>query len=347
MNARERILAAVRHQPVDRVPTDIWATREVNQKLLDHFGDWDTVRRELHIDGIVYPGSRYIGPPIVEGSDEWGNRYRFIQHETGTYHEQCHYALAHAQTGDDVLAYNWPQASWWDFVETRAQCVEARKHQVVSCGYMAPFYHHNKLRGLEQSLVDPCENPDLTHLILQKLSDFFCAQHRAMFEACEGLIDFCQVTDDLGSQTGPMMSLDMYREFYRPHHERFCNLCKEFGIHIFHHDDGSCRLFLPDLVGMGVEVLNPVQHNCPGMECDGLKRDFGKNLCFHGGIDNQKILPFGTPDEVRAEVRRCIDSLASDGTGYILAPCHNLQPNTPLENILAMYDEAWQHGKRA
>jgi len=82
------------------------------------------------------------------------------------------------------------------------------------------------------------------------------------------------------------------------------------------------------------------------METDGLKRDFGAKLCFHGGIDNQKILPFGTPEEVRAEVRYCIDTLAGDGTGYILAPCHNIQPVSPIENILAMYDEAWHYGKR-
>jgi uroporphyrinogen decarboxylase len=96
---------------------------------------------------------------------------------------------------------------------------------------------------------------------------------------------------------------------------------------------------------MGIDILNPVQHNCPGMEMDGLKADFGGNICFHGGVDNQEILPFGTPDDVRAEVRRCIDALASDGTGYILAPCHNLQAVTPVENIVAMYDEAWHYGK--
>jgi len=346
MNSRERILAAINHQPVDRIPTDIWCTGEVHKKLADHFGDWATAARELQIDGIAGVGAKYVGPPGPEGCDEWGNRNRLMQYEGGAYWEQCHHALAHAQTCDDILAYRWLKAEWYDVSEMRAHAFEARKTHAVTCGYMAPFYFHNKLRGLEQSLMDPYEYPELTHLLLQKLSDYFYDYHRKMFEACEGLIDICQVTDDLGSQTGPMMSLDMYREFYKPHHERFCNLCKEFGIKIFHHDDGSCREFLPDLIGMGVDILNPVQHNCPGMECDGLKRDFGKKLCFHGGIDNQKVLPFGTPEDVRAEVRACIDTLAADGTGYILAPCHNIQPVSPIENILAMYDEAWKYGKR-
>jgi len=345
MNSRERILAAINHQPVDRVPTDIWCTGEVHNKIAAHFGDWQTAQRELHIDGFGGAGAKYVGPPPPEGCNEWGNRSRRIEYEGGAYYEQCHYALAHAQTCDDLLAYSWPQAAWWDVSEMRAQLAEARKTRVTQVGYMAPFFFHNQLRGLEQSLMDPIENPEFTHLLLQKLSDFFYAKHRKIFEACEGLIDVTQVTDDLGSQTGPMMGLEMYREFYRPHHARLCKLAKEFGIKIFHHDDGSCREFLPDLVAMGVDILNPIQHNCPGMECEGLKRDFGKNLCFHGGVDNQKILPFGTPEEVRAEVRHCIDTLAGDGTGYILAPCHNIQPNTPIENILAMYDEAWQYGK--
>jgi len=344
MNPRERILAAINHQPVDRVPTDIWATPEVNQKLLARFGDWDTIKRELHIDSIAGVGAKYVGPPLAPDCDEWGNLHRTVEYEGGSYRERVRNALAHAQTVEDVLAHNWPRADWWDVSEMRGRLAETRKTHAVSCGYMAVFYEHNKLRGLEQSLVDVYENPELTRVLLQKVSDHLAALHRKMFEACEGLIDICQVTDDLGSQTGPMISLETYREFYRPHHERFCRLAKEFGIKIFHHDDGSCREFLPDLIAMGVDILNPVQHNCPGMECGGLKRDFGKNLCFHGGVDNQKVLPFGTPGEVRAEVRHCIDTLASDGTGYILAPCHNIQPNTPLENILAMYDEAWLYG---
>jgi uroporphyrinogen decarboxylase len=227
----------------------------------------------------------------------------------------------------------------------RAYAVEARKTHAVQCGYMAPFYFHNLLRGLEQSLIDPLLDPEFTHYLVGRISDFFYDQHRRMFEACEGLIDVAQVTDDLGSQTGPLISLELYKEFYAPHHKRFIDLCHEFGIKVFHHDDGSCRPFLPLLVEMGIDILNPVQWLCPGMDMKELKAEFGKKICFHGAIENQRILPFGTPEEVRAEVRHCIDALASDGTGYILAPCHNLQVVTPVENIIAMYDEAWKYGK--
>ncbi len=349
MNARERMLAAINHQPVDRVPTDIWATGEVVEKLVASLGaDWAAA---LHIDGMGGTGARYIGPalPAVaegEGSDMWGIRTRRQAYGTGVYYEQCAWPLAEATTIDDLERYPWPQAEWFDYSEMRAGAARARETQAVQCGYMAPFYYHNLLRGLEQSLIDPLDDPDFTRHLLGRLADAFYGYHRRMFEACDGLIDVAQVTDDYGSQTGPLISLAVFREFYRPHLTRFIDLCKEFGIKVFHHDDGAIRTFIPDLIAMGIDILNPIQHVCPGMELDGLKRDFGAALCFHGGIDNQRVLPFGTPEEVRAEVRLNIDTLAADGTGYILAPCHALQPVTPVENIVAMYDEALVYGGR-
>jgi len=344
------MLAAINRQPADRIPTDIWATPEVWAKLRNHFGENADLYAELHIDGFGWAGPEYVGPPLPkapegETANFWGQRHKRVPHEGGTYDEQTFYPLAEAQTIGDLDKYAWPKADWFDFSGMRAKAEAESKSRLVQCGYMAPFYFHNLLRGLELSLVDPLLDPDLTYAIVGRISDFFYDYHRRMFETCEGFIDVAQVTDDLGSQTGPLISMEMYQEFYAPHHKRFIDLCHEFGVKVFHHDDGSCRPFLPLLVEMGIDILNPIQWTCPGMEMDGLKAEFGKRICFHGAVENQRILPFGTPEEVRAEVRHCIDALASDGTGYILAPCHNLQVNTPVENIIAMYDEAWQYGK--
>jgi len=357
MTARERILAAIDRKPLDRVPTDIWATGEVWEKLRQHFGPDADVGKLLHIDGFAGIGPAYVGPdpraglhalpPLPEGEtvDLWGLRSKPVAYQGGIYSEQSFNPLAAAETLDDLEAYRWPQADWFDYSPLRAAAQEKRKTHAVQCGYMAPFYQHNLLRGLQRSLMDPLIAPDFTHHLLKRMCDFLYEHHRRIFEAADGLIDVAQVTDDLGSQHGPFISLDVYREFYKPHHRRFIALCHGFGIKVFHHDDGSCRAFLPDLVEMGIDILNPVQWVCPGMDREELKREFGARLCFHGAVDNQRILPFGTPDEVRAEVRRCIDTLASDGTGYILAPCHNLQAVSPVENIVAMYDEAWNYGK--
>lgn len=344
------MLAAIAHQPVDRVPTDIWATPEVWEKLNRHFGSAQTALEQLHIDGMAGPVPRYVGPPLPampegETVNFWGMRSRRIQYGTGAYDEQVFHPLAEAKTVDDLERYAWPRLDWFDLSAMPEVARQARERQVIQCGYMAPFYYHNLLRGLEQSLVDPLDDPDFTHHLLGRITDFFYDHHRRIFEACDGLIDLAQVTDDYGNQTGLLIGLETFRTFYKPHLQRLIGLCREFGVRVFHHDDGAIRPLIPELVEMGIAVLNPVQWVCPGMELEGLKREFGKKICFHGGIDNQRILPFGTPEEVRAEVRHNIDALAADGTGYILAPCHNLQPVTPLENILAMYDEAWKYGK--
>jgi len=350
MNSRERVLAAINRQPVDRVPTDMWATGEVWAKLRSHFGEGADIATELHLDGFGHAGPEYVGPaspqmPADESVDFWGIRRRSVPHEGGAYDEQYFWPLAAARTIDDLNKYTWPEADWFDCSGMKAKAQQGATTHVVQCGYMAPFLNHNILRGLEQSLVDPLVDPEFTHYLVGRISDFLYDQHRMMFEACEGFIDIAQVTDDLGSQTGPLISMDLYREFYAPHHKRFIDLCHEFGIKVFHHDDGGCRPFLPVLAEMGIDILNPIQWTCPGMDMKELKAEFGDRVCFHGAIENQRILPFGTPEEVRAEVRHCIDALAGDGTGYILAPCHNLQVNTPVENIIAMYDEAWVYGK--
>ncbi len=352
MNARERMLAAINRQPVDRIPTDIWATGEVWARLRAHFGEGVDLGAVLHIDGFAGAGPvPYVGPALPasapgESVDYWGIRRKPMDYGLGTYAEQSHYPLAEARTIDDLVRYRWPQADWFDYSAMRGPTEAAHQHHAIQCGYMAPFYFHNQLRGLEQSLIDPLDDPAFTHYLLGRLADFFYEQHRLMFQACEGLIDIAQVTDDYGSQSGPMIGLEVFREFYKPHLRRFIDLCHEFGIKVFHHDDGACRPFLPDLVAMGIDILNPIQWTCPGMDRAELKRDFGGRVCFHGAVENQRILPFGTPGEVRAEVRACIDTLAADGTGYILASCHNLQANTPVENIVAMYDEAWTYGVR-
>lgn len=351
MSSRERILAAINHQPLDRVPTDIWATQEIWDKLHDHFGEDADLYSILKIDGIAsYSETKYIGPELSnmqEGKSIncWQMQFKKVDYGTGFYEEQTSFPLAKAMTIDDLNDYQWPKTEWFDYQWLKEQVISVKESRVVLVGYMAPFYYHNMLRGLETSLMDPLIDADFTHYLLDKITDFFLEHCRNMFEACDGMVELTQVTDDFGMQEGPIISLEIFREFYKPRLKKLIDMAKEFGIKVFHHDDGAMRQFLPDLVELGIDVLNPLQWMCPGMELEALKNDFGRDICFHGGVENQKILPFGTPEEVRAEVRHNIDSLATDKTGYILAPCHNLQSITPIENIIAMYDEAINYGK--
>jgi len=352
MTSRERILAAIRHQPVDRIPTDYWATPEVTEKLVVQLGCASTVELfdRLGIDGIPGIAPPYIGPSVGDLGDSdwnalqaWGMRFKRQVYDGGVYIEQVVYPLAEAETIEDLEAFAWPDPDWWDYAALPRLCAQYQD-RAVQVGYTAVFYYHNMLRGLELSLMDPLLRPEFTEVLVRKISDFFTEYHRRCFEAGRGAIDVTQVTDDWGAQKGLLTSPRVFQRFYRKAMQRAIDLAKSYGILVFHHDDGDMRPLLPALTEMGIDILNPIQWRCGDWDLAALKAEFGGQICFHGGVDNQETLPHGSPDDVRAEVRRLLSTLGSDGTGFILAPCHNLQPITPVENILALYDETQRAG---
>lgn len=201
------------------------------------------------------------------------------------------------------------------------------------------------MRGEEQAFIDLIENPEIVHYCLDKLFDLAYENTRRIYETIPGKVLITYVAEDLGSQTGLMYSPAQIREFLLPRMKRMMDLARQNGAFVFHHSDGAIRPILPDLVEAGIHVLNPVQWRCPGMDREGLKRDFGDKLIFHGAMDNQYTLPFGTVEEVRQEV---LDNyrILGQGGGYILAPCHNIQSITPPENIVAMYETGYEYGWR-
>ncbi len=351
MNHRQRIMNAIEQKPVDRIPTDIWATPEMEAKLQEHFG-CDTFLETweyLHIDGIIGIAPEYVGPalPVVGEDrtiDEWGFVKRWQAHPSGGYWEQEVYPLADAQTIADIDAFNWPQPSWYDYSVLRDKAA-AHPERAIMYGYIAIFYFHNLLRGLEQSLMDLALRPDFSTHLIRRIAETFFDLHQAGFEAAGGVVDICQVTDDYGSQTGLLISPRMYETYYRPWIARAIDLIKPHDIKVFHHDDGAIRSLIPDFIKLGIDVLNPIQWRCPGMEQAGLAQDFGGQVCFHGGVDNQHTLPFGSVEDVQAEVAYNLSTLGKSGTGYILAPCHNIQANTPVENVVAMYEAAHAMGQ--
>ena len=184
-----------------------------------------------------------------------------------------------------------------------------------------------------QSTTTCCCSDDSNNVSHRDLSTFDHLEQRPTF-ALHG-----------GAQTGPLMSLAAYRRFLLPHQVRMADLARSYGVHVMYHTDGAARVFLRDLVDrVGIEILNPIQWRCAGMEREGLVRDFGERIIFHGSIDNQRTLPFGTADDVVDEVRESVEIYRD--ARWICAPCHNLQAVTPVENIVAMYDEAWRYGRR-
>jgi uroporphyrinogen decarboxylase len=196
---------------------------------------------------------------------------------------------------------------------------------------------------MERALADLIERPDIAEAVFDHIFAVDLAVHRRIVRTAGDLIDLVYISEDLGTQTSLLMSPRTFRRFLKPHMAMLVEHAHAHGIKVMHHDDGANRPLLPDLVDIGIDILNPVQWRCPGMDREGLARDFGHRLIFHGGIDNQKTLPFGTPADVRSQVAENI-RIFRDGKGYIVASCHNLQANTPTENIVAMYEAVQECG---
>jgi uroporphyrinogen decarboxylase len=278
---------------------------------------------------------RYVGPVLADGSDYWGINYKKVDYGTGIYGEATNHPLAHAETVSDFDNHFWPKADWFDYSKLNEE-IEGNSHRPIRTGWIEPFLLYSSLRGLEQAMMDLIESPALVECAFDHIFDFGCKRLIRILEAT-GSVDLIMPSEDLGSQQGPLFSLECFRRFHAPRFKKYISLAKQAGARVFFHTDGACRIFIPELIKLGVDVLNPIQHRCPGMERTSLKSDFGGNLVFHGGVENQHILPFGMVDEVRQEIVDCFEMLGIGG-GYICAPCHNIQPVTPIENILVMYD---------
>jgi len=358
MTPRERWLAVLTRQRPDRVPMDYWATGEATAKLMAylHCEDVRALFERLHIDKVIpvgpwYSGSPlsisdrgyYVGPPIPDDADVFGCRYRQVDYGTGTYWECVYHPLAEYETLEEIQRhYTWPSPDWWDYSALPDQ-VMAYEAYPLQGGGSEPFLNYKDLRGQEQAFMDLILHPEIVHFCLDKLFDLCYENTLRIYEQIPGKVMVTYVAEDFGGQEGLMYSPAQIREFFIPRMKRLIDLAHEAGAFVFHHSDGAIREIIPDLIEAGIDVLNPIQWRCAGMDREGLKRDFGDKLVFHGGVDNQYTLAFGSTEEVRQEV---IDNLRilGDGGGYILAPCHNIQAVSPPENVVTMYETGYKYG---
>jgi uroporphyrinogen decarboxylase len=345
MTPRERWLAVLRRQKPDRVPMDYWTTPEARDKLLKYLGladEWEMLRR-LHIDRPITVSPRYVGPPIPEGQDVFGVKYREVDYGTGTYNEVVECPLARYNSVEEIEAnYRWPSPDWYDYSDIPQQ-IRGYEDYPIRGGGSEPFLIYKNLRGQEQAFMDLVLNPEIVHYCLDKLFELAYQNTLRIYEAIPGQVMITYVAEDMGAQEGLMFSPAQIHEFLIPRMKRIIDLAHQAGAFVFHHNDGAIRDIIPDMIAAGIDVLNPIQWRCKGMDREGLKRDFGDRLIFHGGVDNQYTLAFGTVAEVRQEVLDNLRILGAGG-GYILAPCHNIQAVSPAENIVAMYETGYEAG---
>ena len=346
MSPRERLLAVLKREEPDRVPMNWRATKEAREKILKHLElpDKKHFFERLHIDRVIAVGPRYVGPLIPDERDVFGCGYKEIDYGMGIYRECVYHPLAQFETLDEIKHnYKWPSPDWWDYSEIARQVADCEEYPIKGGG-SEPFLTYKSLRGQELGTMDLILHPDIVHFCLDKLFDLCYQNTLRIYEQIPGKVMITNVAEDFGSQQSLLYSPGQIREFLIPRMKRMIDLAHQAGAFVLHHSDGAIREIIPDMIEAGIDILDPVQWRSKGMEREGLKRDFGDRLIFHGAMDNQYTLAFGSVEEVRQEVIDNLRILGHRG-GYILAPCHNIQSISPPENIVAMYDAGYEYGQ--
>jgi uroporphyrinogen decarboxylase len=342
MNSKERVHATLHRRPVDRLPVFLWFHPETAQRLArlleipvsrvaEAMGDdirqtW--VNHNYAMEGIVHEhdGESHL--------DFWGVEWTRQQ----GFNQITKFPLAGA-TKDEVLSYRFPTEHLPELLQRMLPVLESRQAYFIGCDVSpCAFEMYWRLRGMENTMLDIAGDPALAGEMLGRCAEFSRLLSEAACSQFE--LDWLWTGDDVSSQLGMMMKPETWRKLIKPHLRRVFDVGKAKGLWVAYHCCGALRPIIGDLVEIGMDVLNPVQCNCPGMDPLELKKEFGKQLAFMGGVDTQGVLPSGTVDEVRRATAGLIEGMTADGGGFILAASHTVPPETPDENIFAMYAEA-------
>jgi uroporphyrinogen decarboxylase len=368
MTHRERVRAALSHQEPDRVPMDIGGIASTlidscYHRLKDYLGvsatddviwpDWSAVAKVsgevLRILDADFCHVRMTAPdgwqperfPDGTWTNEWGTRFRKFGHYT----EMVGFPLENAEL-PDLDAHPWPDVR--DKGRTRGlrdyarQLFEDTDYALATFDIGRLFEWCQWLRGMEKFLEDLVLRPRFAEELLDRVLEVQIGLFDGYLDAVGEYVEIVTTGDDLGTQSSLLISPEMYRKFLKPRHRKLFDFIKsKTRAKVWFHTDGVCRPLLDDLVEIGVDVLNPVQPRVKDMSQRALKRSYGDRLCFWGGVDEQQVLPYGTPADVEAEVVRVLEELGPGG-GFILAPAHNFQPDVSPQNITALY----QAGRR-
>ena len=368
-SSRERVLTTLNHEEPDRVPI-FFGTSGVTTMLLPAYERFkellgfsapprvlsrafqyamidEEVLRRLGADGrslIPGPVASTLGADLGPDRfrDDWG--VEWVLPPGAPYYHVVAAPLANA-TVDDLDAFPWPDFSAPERTaglreEARRLVEDEQCATVLMCG-ASTHEMISMIRGLDNWLVDLVANKEFAHALLRKVTDLQIENFRVLLEAVGDYVDIALMADDLGTQDAPIMSPKTYREMIKPYQaEQIAALKDGTDIKLFLHTDGNVYPLIGDFIEIGVDILNPVQVSARDMgDTARLKREFGRHLSFCGAIDTHRVLPQGSTDDVRAEVRRRIHDLAPGG-GYILSAVHCIQPDVPPENALVMFDEA-------
>jgi uroporphyrinogen decarboxylase len=363
-------MTAINREEPDRVPIDLGSTGglivdPVYFKICELLGFTGKIEPYRMGSSANYYDERLLEAFDIDFRHVWlssPDKPKSVRHEDGTVTDEWGitwsaegsypvYFPFKGKTEQDIVNYKWPDPKNWDtsalkerarhYFEDTDYAVTA-KAVLDGAGIFERCYY---LRSIDEFFIDLMENEDMIQFVIDKITGIEIQLWDMYLDAVGPYVQIIQRATDLGTQTGLFISPELFRKFFKPAEEKVYSFIKSKAPHvkIWFHSCGAVEPLINDLIELGVNVLNPVQPLCTGMDSFELKKKYGNKLCFHGGIDLQKALP-GTKEDTRAEVKRRIKAFAPGG-GYILAAANHIQKDTPAENVPAMYEYAREYGK--
>jgi len=354
MNSRERVLAAINHKQPDRPPIYASCTPQIAEKLSKYLGipyeealpsllatriSWQDMWMKMGNDVLAVGPCYQSDRPAITTKDghsinEWGMEFK----DAGLYWEFCKYPLEHAESVNDILNHNFPDPYGKGRFDVAKKMIDkyGKDHGVLGELETTIFETCWYLVGMEKFLMDLMVEPPYIAALLDKVTEI----NLGIAKQIVGLgVDYIWLGDDFGSQSGVIMDPEIWRKHFKPRIKHIFTELKKINkdVKIAWHTCGSVLPIVPDFIEIGLDILNPLQPLAHGMDPKFFKDTYGKQLAFFGAIDVQHLLPNESPAKVKSEVKRIANILGKNG-GYVLAPAHNIQPDTPVENILAMYE---------
>ena len=350
MTSRERVLTAFSHQAPDRVPAWCGASPEFLTKAkraLD-LADTEQVFRRFGDDfRRVY--ARYAGPSQFSPDHDLspGATYRTpfgVERHGFGYGMPLTHPLAGA-TRAEVDAYPWPEPAWMDASNIRAEALRWERQYAILGGDWSPFWHDAiDLLGMENLLLKMSDDPDLVDTVLRHTVDYYAAVSQRILDAAGGTIDIFFIGNDFGSQLGPLIGEAAFRRFFFPHVSRLARLGHDYGLKVMLHCCGGFAPLMPAMIEAGIDALQALQPSTRGMDPAWLKAQFGDRLVFNGCIDSHHVLINGTPELVRKITAATLEVMKPGG-GYVVSASHDyILEETPVDNVVAMFDAAREFG---
>jgi len=345
MTSKQRVLAAANHKRPDKTPVTFDAEKEVYDVLYKHFNisSKEALFDRLNVDTWMILPVNFIFPESEENKNEktsiWGYKTRLVSYSAGgTYDEVFYNPLAGKDDIKDIDNHAWPTIEMLDFSHFSLEAEAHKDKAVIGVFTWGAYFIAAYVRGMEELFMDFALRKKYAHHLINTIAEKSLMFLDEMLTNHSDAIDIVYMADDYCSQQGPLFSPQNFEEFVMPYLTRAVEKTHKHGKKFLLHCCGAVRPLLPMIIDAGVDMLEPIQIRAEGMEPEGLKRDFGEDLCFYGGVDLQQVLCRATPRQVSEEVKRLIDILGESG-GYILGPGHTyIQIDAPIENIMAMYE---------